>query len=305
MDQSEIIRACLERGILVSEDDIRRMEAGLSVYDFIASKAQRDNPQQQDGKTGRIVCRVRKPKAASEITPADIVESRRKKYDAIKSMLLPKASAISISNAGDSRVQLSVIGVVKRLSPDGFVLEDPTGEMEMRSDAKGVAEGDVIGCRGPVSGSRMICKDIILPDVPLIRPIGRAAASLLVGAKPSGQADVVASLEPVQTDAKNILLDGSPSVLSVHKDGAKVVVLFFRPESPVGPQDAVGMLKKRCLKVPATSDAESCVIDPVPDVFWIHGKSGDWTEIYKGVLVVHTSERSCLINLETKEAKPA
>ncbi|MBM3303553.1 MAG: hypothetical protein FJY76_00510 [Candidatus Aenigmarchaeota archaeon] len=333
MEQSEIVRACLERGLLVSIEDIRRVEAGLSIDELLASKQPQQaaaKPQPADEeKAGRLSHRFRKPKAKETIAPSDILEQQKSRYEALKGMLLSKTSAVSIGNARDSAASVSLIGAVKRATENGFVLEDVTGEIDVLCDsskAAGVEEGDVVCVRGPVKGGRLLCKDIIYPDVPLLRPVGRMEASMLIMPKagsPAAKADIVLSAEPVEAaeteakSAKNIVVEASPSHLTLYKDGSRFNILFCRTESEISQQAAINMLKKRSLKKPKgmIADNDAYLIEPVPDILWIAGKASkagagqaghEWIETYKAVTIISLPEGSgkqAFINLRTREAK--
>ena len=311
MDAEEIIRACMERGILVSGEDLKRIEAGLGVEDFIASKTQPVRSDVEDVKSGKLTHRLRKARQET-ITPADIVEQEKNRYEAVKGMLLSKTSAVSISNARDGAASVTLIGVVRQKGESGFVLEDFTGEIGVVCDGgKNVDEDDVISVRGAVKNGKLACKDVIYPDVPLLRPIGRIEASLLLmpkSAKQAAVADVVLSATPTETEAKNIVIEASPSHLNLYKGGGKVSVIFYRTADEMTQQQAINMLKKRSLKKPAglAADAGAYLIDPVPDILWITGKGQDWIETYKGVTIVHSpegSDRQAFINLKTRESK--
>jgi len=310
MDAEEIVKACLQLGVLVSGEDLKRIEAGLSVEDFIASKTQAVMPEVDDGKQSKLTYRLRKTKQ-DIITPADIIEQEKNRYEAVKGMLLSKTSAISISNARDGAASVTLIGVVRQKGESGFVLEDFTGEIEVVCDGdKNVDEDDVISVRGAVKNGKLVCKDVIYPDVPLLRPIGRIEASLLLmpkPAKPAAAVDAVLSTGPVETETKNIVIEASPSHLNLYKSGGKVSVIFYRTADEMTQQQAINMLKKRSLKKGKgiAADAGAYLIDPVPDILWIAGKGQDWIETYKGVTIVHSpegSERQAFINLKTREA---
>ncbi len=308
MGPGEIIKACMERGLLVSGEDLKRIEAGMSIDELLASKQTQPNevPKGEE-KPAKITCRLRRARPKGMITPNEILEQHKSKYDTIKGMLLSKTSAVSVGNVRDSAASVSIIGMVKRVAEGGFTLEDVTGEMDVVCESKGIDDGDVICARGPVKNGRMSCRNVLYPDVPLLRPIGRIEASMLLipaAGKPAASADIVISTEPTETESKNIVLDSNPSHLSIHKDG-KVNVLFYKTEGEVSQQDAINMLKKRLLKKPhgMLADGGAFLIEPVPDIFWIVGKGQDWIETYKGVTIVHSAEKQAFIDLKTREAK--
>ncbi len=310
MNTEEIIKACMERGLLVSSEDLKRIEAGMSIDELLASKEQERQMQHEEKKPAKTTCRVRKARPKGKITPSEILEQHKNRYDAIKGMLLSKTSAVSVTNVRDSAASVSIIGVVKRSTKSGFALEDVTGEMDVACESRDIEDGDVICCRGPVRNCRMSCKNVIYPDVPLLRPIGRIEASMLLipsSTRSAEKADVVISTSPIETEAKNIVIDSNPSHLTIYKDG-KVSVLCYKTEEETNQQDAINMLKKRLLKRPrgVVADGDAFLIEPVPDIFWIIGKGQDWIETYKGVTIVHSaenSERQAFIDLKTREAK--
>ena len=221
-------------------------------------------------------------------------------------MLLTKTSAVSISNAKDSRAPVALIGVVRRSAASSFMLEDMTGEIEARFESPfPVDDGDVVCARGPVAGGVMQCKEVLLPDVPLIRATGRMDARLLLTSGKSDEGcDVVISTAPIDTDTKNVVVGDSPSTINLYKDGGRVCVLFYKNTDGLAPQDVVSMLKRRCLRLPKPQVA-SCVIEPVPDILWVSGAGKSWTEIYKGIRIVHTCGGSAAIDLSSMETKLA
>ena len=312
MEQGEIVRACMARGLLVSGEDLKRIEAGMSIDELLASK-QMQQPQQEE-RAGKLTYRFWKTKQKETVTPSDILEQQKNRYETIKGLLLSKTSAISINNARDNAASVSLIGMVRQVTENGFVLEDFTDEIDVACEGSkpaAVDEGDVISVRGPVKNGKLLCKDIIYPDVPLLRPIGRIDASLLLitkQAKPATGSDVILSTNPIESDAKNIIINASPSHLGIYKDGRKVNVLFYRTEGEMDQQAAINMLKKRGLKKGRgfVADGEAYLMEPVPDILWIVGKGRDWIETYKGVSIIHTqenSEKQAFIDLRTREAK--
>ena len=310
MDPAEIIRACMERGILVSSEDLKLMEAGLSVEEFMASKTQAPQVPPQEEKAGKITYRLRKSKIAETVTPAEILEQRKSNHETIKGLLLSKTSAVSISNAGEGQ-SVSLIGMVKRVGDGTFLLEDVTGEIEVSCPSGcNVSPGDVVCARGTVRGGRMLCSDVLYPDVPLLRSVGRIEATMLLvpgKGKPAAPADIILSTEAIDTDSKNIVFSSSPTHLCVYRDG-KVNVTFYRSDDEISRQDAIGMLKKRLLRKTKAlvADEESFLIEPVPDILWIASHGGEWIETYKGVTIVHTPEdsvRQAVIDLKTREAR--
>ncbi len=316
MEPSEIVRRCLEHGLLVSYDDVKRIEKS-GIDEFVASKRQEPGPGMEEDKEkeGRIMIRHRKFEQKNTVSPNDSVGYYKNKYETLKGMLLSKTSAVSIGNAHDSMASLSLIGMVKQLGERSFTLEDTTGEIEAVYDGRAALDNDDVICaRGPVREGKVVCKDIILPDIPLLRAIGKIEASLLLLPKPMETAglgaDIIASTEPVKTDAKNIVISSSPAHISIHKDG-KVQLLFCMPESGMSQQEAINMLKKRYLKLPAPQKSLACLaagqdaylIEPIPDIFWLLAKGEEWIETYKGVTIVHSFEKPVLINLGTREAR--
>ena len=56
MEPSEIVKRCLDAGVLVSGEELARIEGGFDVYDFIKSKsAPMAEPANEPPKRGRIV----------------------------------------------------------------------------------------------------------------------------------------------------------------------------------------------------------------------------------------------------------
>jgi len=298
MDKREIVRKALERGVMVSPEALE--SADWSDIDSVLEEAKHmlvyGSPAGE--KRGPNVS-VKESVPKARLKPKDVADFYSQKYKAMRQLLLKKVKAVSINKAQDLKSGVSVIGIVKELTPSGAVLEDQTGEIDAigKIDA---GEGDVLGAKGQVREGKVMVSETVWPDVPLVRKPGRIHnTTLLLTSKDEKDADVIFSSSGAEGATH---VSHSPTWLTVSNNGSSLTVLAYK----TGEKDlkaAAGWLKKRCLpheEVPGPKNLH--VIDPVPDILWLIGPPAG-KEIYKGVLIVSCGEGSAKVNLETLEAE--
>lgn len=253
MEQKEIVRKLFEKGVLLSpqalsqitEEQAASLPAGATI---VASL-----PEQR-------------------LTVKDIAGFYQEKYRGIRGLLLGKLSPLSISHAGKAMGEASVIGMVREKTPSGFVLEDPTGALDVRS-THSPGLGDVLGVTGVMREGALMEQEIMYPDVPLARPAKRGQGRLIL----SVQAGLSVRYEG--TEATDIPVGPLPAWLQA--GGTEILVC----EGDGSPQE---WLKKRHLPETIRSSSDPFIIEQVPDILWVvSGKNK--AENYKGVLIVHTS----------------
>ncbi len=309
MEKKEIISRFLEIGVVIPPDVLKRIdETNIDKYLNAAKKngkiffMEDEKPEKKDEEKKsanpekqKINIEIKKPEKKTRLTPNDFIQYYNEKYNGLKNILLKKINAVSISNARKGFSELSVIGMVKELKPEGFVLEDPTGIIEVNSK-KPVSEDDVIGIRGFVRNNILFEKEIIYPDVPITNPIGRMNASLIITPRKNqnAKADIVVTHEETKPNPTWILLS---------KGNEKITILAYKPGNKTTKEDAVNYLKKRHLNPKRNmiiSEKDWFIIDPVPDIFWLKTKNR-FLESYKGVTLLSVGEGSFAeINLKTR-----
>ncbi len=300
MDRQKIVRKALENGVLLTPGALERINKSNIGTVLEEAKHSLVYGAPEAGKRGpEVVVKTAKQKA--RLKPKDIADFYSQKYKAIRQLLLKKTKAVSINKAQDLNSEVSVIGMVKEITPTGATLEDQTGEIGVVGKLD-VQEGDVLTVRGPVREKKIMLSETAWPDVPLTRRPGRIHnTSLLLTAKDEKGADIIFSTAGVEDD-KVTHVSESPTWLTVRNNGTSLVVLAYKTEAKEL-KDAADWLKKRQLphkEVPGPKNL--FIIEPVPDILWLIGPPAG-KEIYKGILIVSCGDGSAKINLETLEAE--
>jgi len=303
MDQKAIVRRLLDSGIMATPDDIKGIQKnGL---DYFLKKATADvatTPTEKPAKG--LVCRSANAKCASELTAADVIRCNSEKFEKISRMLLRKADAVSINNMGGSG-KICILGMVREKTPDGFILEDGTGYVEVRAK-ESVDLDDVIGVRGWLRDSALFGEEILYPDVPISRQIvgidGRVLLSCGSSAE-KGDADTV--INPCSSGESS----DRPKVVwfELESSGKKMTVVFYRPDSPADMKTAMSWLRKRYLgSVDGVANESERIMEAVPDILWIFSEGEPWTGNYKGVAMVSFGEGHCAaVDLTTRKIEIA
>jgi DNA polymerase II small subunit/DNA polymerase delta subunit B len=298
MDE-KTIKELLRRGYMVTPDTLKRIEE-VGVEAFFSENAGSGTflmgTKKQEPQKPTLEISVSRPITKPSLDTKDLIRNYTNRYNTLKSMLSGKTEAISINKAA-SQFEASVIGMVKQVNPQGFSLEDPTGSIGVVSRQR-VDLDDVIGVRGTVREGVMQAKEIIYPDIPLSRQTPKIEAKLPLSIKTENNNSVLLIGDNKTEPLKNLIW------INLEKGGNKIHILAYKPQKETGPDTATGFLKKRHL-YPGIKDIvsseDSHVIDPIPDFFWIIGKSR-WKNIYKGVTVFSTPENSKVdIDLSTRE----
>ena len=268
----ETVKKLIENGILPTQDILKKIEK----YG-IESVLKKDK---------KMSIEKRAINTLEKLTPKDFFHYYTNKYEGIKSLLLKKMSAISINQAKNSFLPVSVIGMVQEKTPSGFILEDPTGRIEVISQEDSIKPDDVLGVTGPVREQKLFAEKIIWPDIPLTHKTKNIPITITLS---------------LEKNKNTIVPDTNPFWCDIWYENEKITLLAYRPENEIERQDAFELLKKRHLSPERNQIIfieDHFLIEPVPDVFWIISQK-EWNAIYKGVTVV--SGEKVKINLENME----
>ena len=244
-----------------------------------------------------LVVEVKKFQTKDKLEPQDFAQFYNHKYKGLQQLLLKKVNAVSISKAKGLFSDVSVIGMVRELTPKGFVVEDPTGEIEVISRDK-IPADDVIGIKGFVREAKLFPNEFVWPDIPLSREINKIeGATILFAPKPAN----ISGVDVVITENQY----PNPAWLTISTEDKKIQVLVFKPENEFTLKRAVAWLKKRHLShkkehIPGPEDPY--ILAPVPDIIWFPGRQEE-TFVYKGVTMVSTSERFAKVDLGTMKVE--
>lgn len=274
----EIIKKLIAHGILPTCDILEKVKSeGIDSVIY---------PHQES----KILINKREIKKRKKLTPQDFFQYYTNKFEGIKSLLLKKMNAISINKAKTSFLPVSVIGMVQEIIPNGFILEDPTGRIEVISQEPEINPDDVLGVSGLVREGKLFAQKIIWPDVPLPDQTKSLPITLTL------------SLQNTKTPY-TITPETNPFWCEITNGKTKIILLAYKPKNPINKQQAFTLLKKRHLspernQIMFTEDY--FLINPVPEIFWIVSDE-TWFSRYKGVTIV--SAMSSKIDLKTMEVQ--
>jgi DNA polymerase II small subunit/DNA polymerase delta subunit B len=311
MNEKDIVRRFFEEGMLLSPRLLPKINEG-NIDDMILKSRNRGAVADDAFVKGdELSVEIRKPQRKTRLSPKDFTEYYNNKFNSIKDMLSGRVQAISISNAKNSYSEVSVIGMVKEISPGGFLLEDVTGEIGVSSrKTKEVSEDDVIGVNGFVKEGRLFENDIIFPDIPLNREMTRInGISVLLTERMDEKImgmkkdfGFVITTDDAQ-DKKTKTVKSTPAWITLKADGKSVSILAYNPGKNTGSEEITQCLRKRHLgpqRSQIRGPLDDFVIDRVPDIFWVIS-SEKWAKIYKGVVIISTGNEAAGINLGTME----
>lgn len=269
-----------------------------------------EKPQPDPQPASDIEVKVESYEYKERMKPEDFVEFYNSRYNSLKGILLGKLRPVSINKTAGSYSDVEVIGMVKELKPNGFVLEDPSGEIEVVSNPKQnptLGLDDVIGVRGAVKDGRLFPTDIIQPDIPLANEVNSLEGTIVLSHNKIPYKGLVVTPIAVYDNEKKTALP-NPGKITLSKGKSKISILIYKPEDdlekPEPAPDPLAMLKKRHLrpgKRPVGFKEDVYAITQTPDIFWLVSNA-DISTIYKGVSVVSFGpEKSLRIDLGTRE----
>jgi hypothetical protein len=237
---------------------------------------------------------LRSRAAPPTLEAESVLAAQYEKYEALRAVLLRKADAVSINKA-HAHGEATTIGMVRDPSATGFVLDDPTGWLEVACRDHGLAAGDIVAVSGPVREGRLFASQILLPDIPLTNAVRTLPGSIVLS-QDSAQ-------EPPDAALVSAAGLSGPAWLDVSAAGQSITLLAYAPASPLPREEAVLLLRKRSLPSEGPLGLASrpgLVMAAVPDIFWLISP-GQWTDSYKGVTLV--SALSARVDLHTREVR--
>jgi hypothetical protein len=299
MDKKDIVRQLTQRGVLVTPEVLERIESGeIKVPDSQLLTAQ---PKEKS----KLSVVIRKNERLKRMSPKDFVSYYNSRYNGLRKMLAEKMQAVSINRVRDITSEAAVIGMIRERNAQGFVLEDGTGEVSVASKDD-VREDDVVGVRGTVREGRIIQRELVWPDVPLSnRARSVPGLTLLLATfmdekirRAARDISLVFMHGPAAPEEEGNIMTGLPNPChaTIKREGSEFRMLIYRPESPISPREAVGLLRKRSLapgRAEIASAEDPYLIDPVPDIFWVLSDKRH-VERYKGVTIIMTKKQDAV-----------
>lgn len=305
MEKQAIIKKLLSRGVMVTPQALEQMKE-----DEARRVLQQDGESEcavvKDVKDERLRCSMNTGERPEKMSPEDAIKANNRRYDTLRGILLTKADAVSINNIGRGSTKLCVVGLVKEKKPEGFILEDSTGEIEVRSK-ESVDLDDVIAVKGWPRENVLFGDEIIYPDIPMSRDINVMDSTILLTSEYGAtqhKADVVLTPDTLIWEGKERRTT-NPAWVYLEKKDKKVVVLVYRSGETIDKATAVSWLKKRYIGAendPITNN--DSVMGTVPDILWLISENEPWAENYKGVTVICFGRRKhALVDLKTRKVE--
>lgn len=304
--KEEMVKDLLKKGVLISPETLK----DLKKEDLNEILTKREGvvitkTKQED----RPAVEVRRFAHKNKLSTQDVIEFYNNKYNSLRNILLKKTSPISINKAKNTFTPITLIGMVRELTPRGFILEDQTGEIEAINNNHNITQDDVVAVKGNVREGSLFVEEIIFPDISLNHDIGRIEyTNIILTPKATEEmergADIIFTQSPNKQTPKTFTISDNPMWFAIKRNGKTVILLVYRPDKEMTKQDAAEIIKKRWLPNRAqdiTTTEPKFLIEPIPDIIWFLGGS-KWNETYKGITLVSTTNKEYVrINLNTRE----
>ena len=297
MDRRETVRMLTRKGIIVTPEVLERAEK--QGFDGAVDTEARTSPK------AKLSVLIRKTELLDRMSTSDFTAYYNNRYNGLKNILLKKVGAVSINKAEEGVSGVSVIGMVRERLPNGFRLEDATGEIDVVS-GDAVNDDDVVGVSGVVKEGKLFQKELIWPDIPTTnKPAFPDTALLLTTFLDDDLRGVFDEFGLIFIYGKAGADAGDPRVIhglpnpcfaTIKKDGKEFTVLIYKPRDRIIPEQAAGYLKRRHLlpdRKHIRSREDPYMIDHVPDLFWVI--SGQrYIGQYNGVALVMSGEHDAV-----------
>ena len=319
--KEEIVRKAMEAGLMLTPDLLEKLDdSKLEKMILEAKEGGRTFLMDRENQPrSKIMVKVVRVSPKKKLTPSDFVNYYNNKYEGIRKFLLKKMDAVSINKVREGYEELSIIGMVRELTQRGFVLEDPTGEIEVLSKNQPDTD-DVIGVKGIAREGKFIEKETILPDIPLdnhlkrIRNLSLFLTTALTDKTRSLIQSTNFTLIPNieggalnEKEEKQVITNlTNPTRITISSMGNEVNILVYSPGEETDETKAKDYLRKRHLSPGRNTilGPEDCfLIDDAPDIFWLVSPK-KFLENYKGVTIISCqSPDAARVNLETREVE--
>lgn len=264
MDKAAAVRALAAAGVLVSPELLgnataEQLEQLLKKKPgqlFVTALAE------------PLALRVERAPSAGDAAVADLVQAYQRKFERLRDLLLRRPELQDAVSLASMSGRAAGIGMVRELTGTGFVLEDPTGTVEvvLPESTERPDIDDVIAVRGEMRGQQLVASELLFPDVPLPKQLPAVQGELLLGVPGP------LSFLPITSVAWARL-------------GALTIV-SWEPPTPLTERAAIRLLRKRWLPLaPRPGPIEPALLEPVPDILWLRCDP-PWTATYKGVTLI-------------------
>lgn len=306
MNKRELVQLALEKGIMLTPEMLGQDSGALekTIEDAMGTGKMVVGSAVPPSRT-QITVKIKKQKPVKKLKPQDMVQFYGQKYTTLRDILKKKLKVISINKAKDNYSDVAVIGMVKEHTSSGFVLEGPTGEIEVVAKDKPVLD-DVVGVKGSVREGKLILQETVLPDVPLDNMSERITGMNIVLSHGAidDNADLIFTEEKTDRE-KDIHVETNPAQVTISRGEKKILMLVYKPPKTATLKEGVEWLKKRCLphkREDARSADNKFLIKKVPAILWVLGAEPG-KELYKGVTVIGCGKSAARVKLETMDVQ--
>ena len=143
--KEKIVKTLLKHGLLATPEIVKRIEE--TGMDNLSDLTKIHGVFLAEEKKEIQVSIKTLGKKLERLSPEDFVSYYRSRYEKIKNILLKRIDAVSINKLKTTPYNITTIGMVRETTQNGFILEDPTGEVNVISK-KSIVPNDVIAVRG-------------------------------------------------------------------------------------------------------------------------------------------------------------
>jgi hypothetical protein len=303
MDKREIVRKLLSRGIMVTPETLEKMK-GTETDENLAEKYGATSSGTRLG--GNLKCTLRAPEMPERVTPEDAVKHNIQRFERLKAILLGKTDAISIRNLGRTTAKICIIGQVREKRHDGFVLEDTTGEIGVKTQ-ENAETGDVVAVKGWIRENMLFADETVYPDIPITRQVSVMDGSVLLASErgiDEVPADVTITPDTLSGPGKERRMP-NPAWVFLEKGKNKITLLVYRTSAGIDKEKALSWLRRRYIGTengPLPNNDR--VLDHIPDIVWLISENNPWTVNYKGVTVISFGrKKKSLVDLKTRKVQ--
>lgn len=286
MKKEHIVEKFLEQGLLLSPRILDNIEENNIENVFsLAKKSENfiiteiDKPE--------IDFKIEKNENKEKLRPKDFIEYNKEKYDFLKNIISKKIKPISIDKISSFK-EISVICFVLEKTNNGYLVEDSTGKIEIKTEAK-ILINSVLGFTGKIRENFLFVEKIIYPDIPLENKVKKCDLKIQFSKKPKKTENLTITQSNEKTE--NTLNLPNPGRVKINK----INILAYEPEKKLTKEEAVNFLKYRF--IPGNQPLKTFLIKTIPDIFWINQKQS-WIENYKGITILSSDG---LLDLKTRK----
>ena len=310
MGKEEIVKKFFEKGFLISPKVLEEVDE--ENLDEVLKSVEKKEIFIESIKKPKFSVKIREINIKNKLSPHDFIEYFNNKYEGIKKLLVKKINPVSINKVSNFNSNVDIIGIVKEVFPNGIILEDPTGEIEVNiKDTENIFVNDVVGVNGYMKNGKFFGNKIIFPDVPLTNEIKKIKnIKLILTTKINEKMnpnDLILIPELKENLIKENIISNfpNPGWIKISKEDKDFNVLVYKPKENLTKEEVLNFIKKRHLSPSLNqilNNEDYFLIDPIPDIIWLISNK-KWIENYKGITIISNKDSVAVVNLETREVE--